>query len=300
MRTRVTHCWRPLAILLGVGLLGGGAGAQLDVNLGSLDEENAEGYLMPLPSALASSLGSGTFRTGHIPQEGFHISIGVEAMSVGFDDEDRTFLPADPPGFTSTEAKRVPTVIGDTQSVMVPGEAGTQRPYPGGFDMEYFVVGAPELRVGCFQGTRGILRYLAIDLGDADLGDLTLFGIGAEHSISQYFPSLPFDLAGGVMYQSLSMGDVLDSDFFQVRFTGSRMFPPLEPYVGLGWDSFGLTGEYTYEGEGEDEEIDLEFDRENSIHLVLGVNLRLSGLTVHSEYNLAAESGVTVGVSFGM
>jgi len=300
MRNRRCPWLAPLVVLGCALACGGAARAQLDVNLGGLDEVNAEGYLLPLRGALSSSLASGTFRTGYIPSDGFHFSIGVEAMSVGFDDEDRLFKPSNPPGFVASEDRQVPTVIGDTKSVTVAGEGGTERPFPGGFDMEYLVLAAPELRIGSYLGTRAILRYIVVELGDADLGDLSLFGIGAEHSLSQYVPTLPFHAAAGVMYQSFKIGDVLSSSLIQLRVTGSRPVAQyLEPYVGVGYDSFALKGEYTYKVEGQDTDIELELDRESSLHAVVGVNLHLGGFTIHSEYNLAAESGVTVGFGFG-
>ncbi len=295
------HPWLgPLAVLGCALVLGDAARAQLDVNLGGLDDANAEAYLMPLSGALCSGLGSGTFRTGFIPQTGFHITLGVEAMSIGFDDDDRLYQPTDPPGFISTEEKEVPTVIGDLKSVSIAGEGGTSRSFPGGFDMDYLILGAPELRIGCVQGTRLVGRFMVVELGDADLGDMQLFGIGAEHSLSQYAPTLPVDVAAGVMYQHFEIGDVVTSSFVQFRVTGSRLVRPwLEPYAGVGYDTCTLKGEYTYTAEGDEQDVELELDRENSFHGVVGVNLRLGGFAIHSEYNLAAESGVTVGFGFG-
>lgn len=290
----------PLAVLGCVLVFGGAAHAQLDVNLGGLDEANAEGYLAPLSSGLSAGLASGTFRTGNIPQDGFHFSIGLAAMSVGFDDDDRLYTPADPPGFISAEEKKVSTVIGDLESVMVTGQGGTERPFPGGFDLEYLVMAAPELRIGCVMGTRAIVRYAVLDLGDADLGEMELFGFGAEHSLSQHIPSLPFDLAAGFMYQSFAIGDVLDSNHMQLRVTGSKPVQPwLEPYAGVGYNSFTLKGEYTYDAAGGEEDIDLELEAETGVHAVVGVNLLLGGFALYSEYNLAAESGVTIGFAFG-
>lgn len=304
MRTSGQNRWRPwfgpLAVLGCTLIFGGAARAQLDVNVGGLDDANAEGYLKPLSGGLCSGLGSGTFRTGFIPQTGFHFAIGVEAMSIGFQDEDRRYRPTAPPGFISNDIREVPTVIGDLESVTLEGQSGTSRPFPGGFDMDYLVLAAPELRIGCVQGTRMILRYFVTELGDADLGDMQLWGIGAEHSLTQYMQTPPVDVAAGLFYQSFEIGDVLTSSFFQARVTGSRAIRPwLEPYAGVGFDTYALKGEYTYTVLGDEQDIDLELDRENSLHGVVGVNLRLGGFAIHSEYNLAAESGVTVGFGYG-
>jgi hypothetical protein len=287
----------PLALL--ALLLAFPASAQLEANLGGLAEQNAEGYLSPLPSALSGTMNSAIFRSGYVPREGFTFSVGVEAMAIGFDDADRTFVPSDPTGFSSTENVPVPTVIGNTTAVAVHGQAGTVLYYPGGFDLEYFGVAVPQVTIGSLFGTRAVLRYISVDLGDTDLGDFKLFGIGAQHSISQYFPEIPFDLAAGFFHQSMSIGDILDTKAFNLNATASRRYGVLEPYIGLGYDSFKMDAEYTYEAEGGDEKISVDFDRDSHIHLTFGLGLRVTGFGLNLEYNIAAENGVALGINFG-
>jgi len=102
------------------------------------------------------------------------------------------------------------------------------------------------------------------------------------------------------MYQHFEIGDVLNSKLLQLRLTGSRAVGSwLEPYGGVGFDNFNLKGEYTYTAEGEEEDVDLKLDDKNSLHAVVGVNVHLKGIYIHSEYNLSAENGVTVGFGFG-
>lgn len=93
----------------------------------------------------------------------------------------------------------VPTVIGDTEAVLRPGEAGTQHYFSGGFDIDDFSIAVPQLTIGNLLGTRITARWIAVKLGDEseDLGDLELLGLGAQHSITQYIPDLPVDLAVG-------------------------------------------------------------------------------------------------------
>jgi len=165
---------------------------------------------------------------------------------VNLKDEDRTFVPVDPPGFTSSPAGQpVSTITGDTKSVGVTGQGGTQFNYPGGFDQSTFTLAAPELTVGSFMGTRAVVRWFSAEIGKSDYGKLELFGIGGQHSVSQYFPGLPVDVAAGVFYQTFKIGDgLLDTKALHLDVTGSKSFGLIQPYVAIGYDTFKMDVDY--------------------------------------------------------
>jgi len=292
-----------IAALSALGLLvwAGPALAQLETNLGGPAEANAEGYLKPLPTGLSATMNSSIFRTGRVPVEGFNLKFGLVAMSAKFDDADRTYTPTDPPGFASDGTAEVPTVIGDLASVGVAGTTpGTMLYYPGGFDIEFFEIAAPEVWIGSVMGTRAMVRFLSMDIGDADIGSFKLFGIGVQHSISQYFSNPAVDLAAGVFYQTFDIGDIVQSTALHFNVTGSKLVKSfLEPYVGVGYDSFTMDAEYTYDFEDTQETIKANFDTESNIHLTVGCNLLLSILNIYAEYNIAAANGAALGISFG-
>lgn len=287
--------------LVATGLLAGAgtASAQLEANLGALDDENAVGYLTPLSTALSATMNSSVFKTGHVPKSGASIHLQANIMGVTFDDEDRTYNPSDPVGFQSTESVDAPTVIGDTQAVEQQGEAGTRLWHPGGFDVENFTVAAPQLEIAGFMGTRAIFRWISLDLGDTDLGKLELFGVGVQHSISQYLdPDFPIDLAVGGFYQNFDIGDgLIDTQMFQFMVTGSKQYGVLEPYLGLGFDTFDMKADYTDE---QDFSIEVDFEKENNFHLTAGGRLNFQYFMIHGEMNLAAETGFAAGISLGL
>lgn len=274
------------------------AAAQLGDNLGALSGENAEAYLNPLVKGLSGTMNAAIFHTGHVPKQGFHIKLGARLMGVSFDDEDRTYSPKDPPGFTSTSDVDAPTVIGGTQSVSQPGQGGTTLYHPGGFDIGEFAFAAPQLTIGGFAGTQATVRWISIDIGDSDLGKFELFGIGAQHSISQYFGALPVDLAAGVFYQNFKIDDTLiDATTLHFNVTGSKRLGILQPYVGVGYDTIDMKSEYTEGGTGSTIEVD--FDPESNFHLTLGAEAGLAILKLYGEVNFAARTGLAVGLSFG-
>jgi hypothetical protein len=277
------------------------ASAQLEANLGALSGENAKGYLSPLPNALSTTMNSAVFRSGYVPKMGLNFEIGVGVMGISFDKADRTYTPVDPAGFQSTEQVTAPTIIGDTQAVEQQGQAGTVLYHPGGFDIDNFTVAVPQLMIGSVAGTRAVVRYISLDLGDTDLGKFKLWGLGAQHSISQYFPTLPVDLAVGAFYQQFKIGDndLVKTNAFHADVTGSRRFGVLQPYAAVGFDTFGMRIKYTSQTVDPDQKIDVKFDNKTHAHLTGGVLATLAFVRLNAEFDIAAENGLAVGLSFG-
>lgn len=275
------------------------ASAQLETNLSSLGEENVKGYLDPMPNSLSAMLNAAIFRTGDVPVTGFNLSIDAKGMVANFEDDDREYQTVASGGFESTTA---PTVIGNTQGqVQEGGPGGASVAFPGGFDMDKFAVAVPQLSIGSVMGTRAIVRYITLDMSESDLGDMEVFGIGAQHSISQYFQDFPVDVAAGVMYQNFKIGDeVLDAETWAFNVTGSKKFGvkvSFEPYVGVGVDTFEMKANYVDTSLSED--VQVEFDRQNDLHLALGAGVNLPVVRVHAEYTVAASNGFAGGLSFG-
>ena len=284
--------------LIAIGLAAPAA-AQLQDNLGALSGTNARGYLSPLPKALSGTLNSGIFNSGAVPKTGFNFTVGVRLMGVAFDDADRVYTPTDPPGFSGTGSVQAPTVIGSTQAVEQAGAGGTTLYHPGGFDLGEFAVAVPELTLGSVRGTRAVARWISVDVGNADFGKLELFGVGAQHSVSQYFKGLPVDVAAGVFYQSFKIHkNLVDTSALHFDLTASRSYGPLQPYVGVGFDRFTMKSEYT-DGATRTR-IAVDFDDESNMHLTLGGLLNFPIVKVHGEMNVAAVNGAAVGLSFGL
>jgi hypothetical protein len=289
------------AALLGLALLLGAVpgGAQIEDNILGLTDENLESYLAPLNTGLSGTMNSAIFRSGFVPRERFDLAVGLSAMAIGFDSDDETYVPADPPGFTSLEPTEVPTIIGDPDGGSVAGESGLTHLYPGGFDIDGFEIAVPQISLGTVMGTRGVLRYMAADLGDSELGDFSYFGIGAQHSISQYFENFPVDLAAGFFYQGFKIGDeVIDASALHLNLTASRQYGVVQPYLGVGYDSCELSVDAEDEDEPENN-ISATLEKQNDFHLTLGALARFSFVGVFFEFNAAAGTGFALGLDFG-
>src|SRR5205085_12029337 len=123
-----------------------------------------------------------------------------------------------------------------------------------------FALAVPQLSIGSIAGTRAVVRYIALDVGDNEIGNFSLFGIGAQHSISQYVKLLPVDLAVGAFYQQLEIGDndLVKVSTFAVNATGSKRFGMFEPYAGVGLDNLSMEANYT--DSNTNQSVHVEFD----------------------------------------
>jgi len=293
---------RATGLLVGVALLVGAvpAGAQLEANLSTLTGDQTQGYLGPVATGLSATMNSGIFRSGHVPQAGLNFTIDLKASRISFSDDDREYTTPEGEAFPSID---VPTVIGSTEAVTSTGPGGASFIYPGGFDLDAFGLAVPQLTIGSVMGTRAIVRFISLTLGDEDeLGDFKFLGLGAQHSLSQYLTGLPIDLAVGAMWQNFTIGeDIVDATAMAFNVTGSKKFGmavSLEPYVGLGLDSFTMDAEYTTTST--DETLNVEFDRENDFHFTIGTGINFPGVKLHGEFNVAAATGFAGGIGFGI
>jgi|GEM_PF-219058 len=276
--------------------------AQLEDNLSSYTDQTAEGYLRPLSEAFGQSLNTGFFSSATIPREGFRVRLEVQAMSVFFKNGDDTFIASTGGNFSPEQEVKASTVVGPGDSKVVSGDGGTAFVFPGGFDLGSLSLAVPQLTVGSIAGTEATLRWIGVDTGDAELGDIDLFGLGVRHSLSQYFETLPVDLAASAFYQSLHVGanNLLDATAFSFGVQASREYGLLEPFASLTLDSFSMTSEYTV-NEGQDNETRLKVDLGNELtpHVLAGVGLHLSLVHLHVAGNVADRVGVSGGMAIG-
>lgn len=277
------------------------ASAQIEDQISAYTGVNAEGYLGPLAQAVGADLNSGLFHSAYIPEDGFHVSLETGLMAVLFSDDDATFMATTELGFSPETTVEAPTVVGPGDAVVVEGDLGTAFAFPGGFDLTSFALAAPQIRVGSVRGTEALFRYIAVDAGDVEVGNVSLFGVGLRHSVSQYMTEPPVDIAAGFMYQSFKLGDeLIDATAFTFGVQASRRFPSgfavIEPYAGLSYDYFQMDVSYDDQDENP---IALEFDADSGIHLTLGLHAQAAVLSLYGEYNLASQSGFAFGMGFG-
>jgi hypothetical protein len=194
--------------------------------------------------------------------------------------------------------------------VIVDGVGDTQFAFPGGLDLSSFALAAPQLRLGALYGTEVIFRYLAADVSDDEFGKVSLFGFGAQHSISQYLEEgLPLDLSAGFFWQTYSLGenraggDLIKGSALTIGAQGSKRFgmPDIyvEPYGGLSIDTHSMDVSYESEASGEPSDITLAMDSGTNLHLTLGAQFRVYYIGGYADIGFAGKSTFSFGLIFG-
>jgi hypothetical protein len=280
--------------------------AQIEDHISAYTGENATGYLDPLAGAIGTTLNSGLWRSAHIPKAGFTIAIEFPIMGLYFGDDDKVFNATTEGGFSPTQTVEAPTVIGDTEAVIVDGDGGTQFAFPGGFDVGSFALTVPQLRAGSVFGTEAMIRFIAFKIGDSDLGDVSLFGLGFRHSISQYMgPVPPVDVAASFFWQSFKLGenesgeDLIKTKTYSLGVQMSKHFPPVfTPYTGLYYNSYTMDATYESEIEGEEDMIDLTFD-DGFVQWTIGVEFNIAVLNAFVEYSVSSYNNLAFGLGLG-
>lgn len=274
--------------------------AQIEGNVGAYTGKNAEGYLKPLEEGFGAALQSGMFRSAAIPSTGYHINIEVKAAFIKFGDADRKFTASTEEGFYPAQDVEAPTVIGDTLAASVIGQGGTVAYFPGGLDIGSLGIAVPQITVSGVNGSQVVLRYVAFDTGDTDIGKLSLFGIGARHSISQYFEEMPVDIAAGFFWQKFKLGDsFVDATAMTLGVQASRQFSVVEPYLSLDYDSFKMSVDYEYGNSKPPTKLSVDFDRTNDLRIGAGVGINLGFLHLQGEIGSGSKTSYVAGLSLG-
>ncbi len=277
--------------------------AQVDDRLAAYTGRNAKGYLEPLVDAFRSNLNAGLFTTAYVPRRDLYVSLELVAMATFFDEESRTFLATTEGDFLPQTSTQAPTVVGDNEAVYVSGVAGTQYAFPGGFDIDNIWFGAPQIRVGSILGTEGMARLILYDTGIEELGELTMWGAGIRHSVSQYIGRMhPVDAAVAVTYQAGDLVNgggsrVLKSSVLSASLHTGIALGGMYPYMGFTANWFELDLHYEFDEDFGLDPINLNFDYDEEFQLTLGIAYRLGVFAAYGEYNWADQSSLATGLS---
>ena len=268
---------------------------------------NAVGYLQPLTNAFGATLNSAFGYSAFIPTSSFHLALEAPAMGVFFEDRDRTFRASTEAGFQPTQSVVAPTVVGGGDAVTVTGTGGVTYSFPGGLDLNSFALVVPQLRMASVAGTEALVRWIAFDRGDADIGTISLFGLGGRHSITQYFGKQPLlDVAVGALWQQFKVGknftgdDFCTSDALLLQLQASKRAPVgtviFEPYASVQWEK--LEADITYD-DPDGEEVRVSLEGQNHWRFTMGAALDFVVGHLWADYSFSHTDTFSMGLAFG-
>jgi|WetSurMetagenome_2_1015567.scaffolds.fasta_scaffold01624_3 hypothetical protein len=259
--------------------------------------DNGKGYLQPVADAFGASFNSGLFHSAQLKKLGFQAYLGVVTTAAFIPSKSKTFTATTDGEFAPVQSAEVPTVFGPVDPVTVDGNGGTAYVFPGGINAKFIPFAMPQLTIGSLYGTDVTLRYFAYSVNE-DVGSVNMFSWGLRHSISQYFPVLPLDIAVGFYSQKFNVGDYFKANAWIADVQASKRILLFTFYGGLGYENSKTTIHYT--NEDENTEINYDLTGSNNIRFTAGVTFNLGPVKLNVDYNLASQSILCVGLGVGI
>jgi hypothetical protein len=287
-------------VLLGIALVvcANTASAQSDLEK-SIEQYNSQqvvGYVQPVADLFGAAMHSGNYHTAQIDQWGFSLSVDIVAMASMVQDAQKVYTLSMPAGFNPATIQ-APTIFGDKGTEV--SNAGTllsYRPSDGLINAKFMPLAAPQLTIGNIFGTQLTFRYFPVPKMGDQVPEVKLWGVGARHSISQYLPMIPVDLAGGFMYNSFTFGDLINFKGVNIHVEASKTFAILTVYGGLQWEKSTLDLAYT---STTNETVSLSLSGANNFRFTAGLSLGLGPLHIFGDANFGSVTVLSAGLGFG-
>ncbi|HEY9165403.1 MAG TPA: DUF6588 family protein [Candidatus Kryptonia bacterium] len=319
---------KTISAVMVVFVLAGFANAQdLGSSLGKVASPYAQAYVAPFVNSFGVDMNSGLFHgatmTGLLPL-GLHLYIGVQvgaafvgsadkSFSLSYEDTEYITIGGVTTAHPATVTAQGPTIFGDKTPGSVtytPHEAllpTTTQPTIGGLvSTSIAPLPIPQLGLGTLFGTDVMVRFLP-KIKLSSYGSLQLFGFTIRHSISQYIPLVPVDVAVQLGIQNFSIkdstgGNLLKTSAFAANVEVSKTFAILTIYGGLQYESSSVDFTYSFTPNPGATPIPVSFNMKGKNHfrVLAGLSLGLGPLTINGDYDLGAVSSATVGVGFSI
>lgn len=272
--------------------------AQFEDRINQLVGSELENYSTPLATMVGTYFNSGGYYSASVSKV-FGFKISLIGMMIFVPDDQTKFKVNPYDGYTGGQESA--TFFGDKGAAVL-GTNGFVV-YPPGVNTTSIPAGIPQIAASTL-GSEVMIRFLpTIAVEDVEAN---LFGIGLKHSISQYLPLVPVDIAAQFMYNKFSITSTdLDISTTNIAFNvhASKSFGPLILYGGLQYESSSMDIEYIYQGDATvlaspGEKLSLNLDGDNSVRLTLGAAVKLAVLVINADYNIGSQSAFVAGINF--
>ncbi len=340
-----------LALLLVLSFVGFASAQGLSGILSKVGSQYAQGYLTPAANAFGADLNSGLFHSagmsGILPF-GLHLYVGVQVPAAIVPSSDQTFSMSYldtvtfqrsigsniyniqvPATFTVNNA---PTVFGDKNTT---GKAtfnvqkdttfsvgGVSHTFaldssasvptiPGWTKLSIVPVPIPQVGVGSLFGTDILVRYLP-KIKLSSYGSVQLLGFAVRHSLSQYIPLVPVDIAVQLGWQNFSIYDstganVLKESAFAANLEVSKTLAIVTVYAGLQAESSSMNVNYSFTPpstslDPSPQAIPISFSvkGKNNFRALVGLDFGLGPVNINADYNIGSINAVNVGIGISI
>jgi hypothetical protein len=297
----------PVLAVLGVVLLfstsPAAAQTELEKTLKQFSGDAVSGYIQPAADLFGANMMAGQYRTAAIPLMGFNISFDIVGMVALVGDDQKKYTAKTPDGFNPATFETA-TIFGDLGTT-VPNSSFPSLQYRGKdgiITSSVMPLAVPQLRIGSIAGTEAMIRFITVPkVGDGAFPEITLFGGGLRHSISQYLPMIPLDLAVAGFYTTFKTGDIIDVKGYSFGVHASKEFALVTVYGGLAYESTTMKISYvSTDPNFPGQLVDVSLDGANTFRATVGLNLSLGVFHIFGDVNVGNVTHFSGGIGFGM
>ena len=277
------------------------AQSELEKAIQQYNSSAVTGYIQPIADLFGANMHAGYYHSAYVPHSGFSLGFDLIAMGALVTDEQKSYLADAPAGFTPATF-RTATVFGEKGTTItdatVPGL--TYKGSDGVVNTSIFPLAVPQLRIGSLYGTEVVIRFIAIpSIGEAKFPQISLWGVGARHSISQYIPESPLDIAASVFYSNFHVGDLIKANGISLGVQASKSIKILILYGGIAWEKSSMNLAYKSTDPTVAAPIDVNLDGANKFRATVGVGVSLGIFKVFADANFGSVTNYSGGIGFG-
>lgn len=274
------------------------AQSDLENVLKQYTSQTVKGYIQPMADLFGANLNAGLYHSAAIPENGLKFEIDLVGMGSTVGDDQKTYTLQLPASFAQGSMK-APTIFGPKATLVTDPTTGLQfKPTDGLIDASLFPLAVPQLTIGAIAGTEANIRFITTpSISNEKFPKTTLWGIGARHSISQYLPEPPLDIAAGIFYSKFTVGDIIDCSGLSIGAQASKSFSVLNLYGGLAWEQ--STMNLSYKPTASSTSVDVDLDGANNFRFTVGAGLHLAVLNIFADANFGSITNFSGGIGFG-
>lgn len=267
--------------------------------LSQISSTNVRGYVQPIVDGFGANLNSGLYHTPGLDRGGFHARFEIVGSGTLVGEAQRYYHATPPEPFDGAPV-RTATILGGVGAT-VNGPGGVEYQFQNGqIRTDLFGLGTPQLTFGNLFGTEAIVRYAVLP-SIREFPRTSLVGYGLRHSISQYFPMLPFEATVGAFRQELNVGDIIAVNSTNVALMVGKTVSLFTLYGGVQYESTVIDVDYTYTGYGStpDTKVHVSYSSDNVLRWTTGFGLNVIGLNLSTDIGVGRVTVVTGSIGLG-
>jgi hypothetical protein len=259
------------------------------------------GYIQPIADLFGANMHAGYYHSAYIPHSGFSIGIDLIGMGAIVTDDQKSYKATAPAGFSPSTFETATVFGGKGTTIAHSTISGLEyKGSDGIINTSIFPLAVPQLRIGSLYGTEAVVRFIAVPaVSENKFPVITLWGVGLRHSISQYIPQSPLDIAASGFYSNFHVGDLIKANGLSLGLQASKSIKILILYGGFSWEKSSMDLSYASTDPTQPAPVSVSMTGANKFRATVGVGVSIGILKIFADANFGSITNYSGGIGFG-